>query len=60
MGNMEAKKKFYADKKTLQITLNEAIYKEYKKKLIDDGITQQYMLETAINRYLQGIDHYKK
>ena len=57
---MTRQQKFMIDKKSIRINVNEAIFEDFKAKLQEDGITQQYMLETAIERYLAGIDHYKK
>lgn len=60
MGDKERYQKFMQDKHKVNFTVNKAIFDDFKKKLKEDGITQQYMLETAINRYLADIDHYKK
>lgn len=60
MGKMDRHKKFMTGKKNIAFYVNEATFEALNKKLEEDGISKQYMLETAIQRYLAGIDHYKK
>ena len=60
MGNKERYEKFMQGKKKIGFRVSEATFEAFNKKLEEDSITQQYMLETAINRYIEGIDYYKK
>ena len=60
MENLTKQQRYMQDKKQIKIAVNEAVYNDFVKKLKADRITQKYMLETAINRYIEGIDHYKK
>ena len=57
---MTKEQRYMQGKKQVKIAVNDALYHDFVKKLEEDGITQKYMLETAIQRYLAGIDHYKK
>lgn len=58
MEKMDRRKKFMQGKRNVKIVLSNAIFDNFKQKLKNDGISQQKMLETAIDRYLKGIDKY--
>lgn len=60
MGNKERQQKYMQGKRNIGFCVKEATFEAFNKKLIEDNISKQYMLETAINRYIEGIDHYKK